>query len=82
MRVTLLSSFTAIAQSDWDNLVGRCYPFMRYGFFLALEQGGSIGQQRGWLPQYAVSGAAIGGCQRYQYWRGADAYRSGVRAVT
>ncbi|RUO40380.1 GNAT family N-acetyltransferase [Idiomarina aquatica] len=54
MRVTLLSSVTAIAQSDWDNLVGRCYPFMRYGFFLALEQGGSIGQQRGWLPQYAV----------------------------
>lgn len=30
------------------------YPFTQYDFLLALEQGGSLGPQRGWLPQYVA----------------------------
>lgn len=52
--IELSSSISAVSRDDWDNLFGRNYPFTRYDFLLALEQGGSLGPQRGWVPQYAV----------------------------
>ncbi|WP_290653357.1 GNAT family N-acetyltransferase [Idiomarina sp.] len=55
IKIELTSSVTAVSRDDWDNLFGRNYPFTRYDFLLALEQGGSLGPQRGWVPQYAVA---------------------------
>lgn len=54
INIELSSSISAVSGDDWDNLFGRNYPFTRYDFLLALEQGGSLGPQRGWVPQYAV----------------------------
>ncbi|MFP3526625.1 peptidogalycan biosysnthesis protein, partial [Pantoea sp. SIMBA_072] len=54
MRTVIHSTITTVAKDDWDRLFGSHYPFTRYDFLLALEQGGSLGLQRGWLPQYVV----------------------------
>lgn len=53
-RVELLSSITSVNASEWDDVFRDQYPFTRYHFLLALEQGRSIGPQTGWHPQYAV----------------------------
>lgn len=54
MRAVIHATITTVAKNDWDRLFGNHYPFTRYDFLLALEQGGSLGLQRGWLPQYVV----------------------------
>lgn len=53
-RVDLITSVTSLSANEWDGIFNDHYPFTRYHFFLALEQGRSIGPQTGWHPQYAV----------------------------
>ncbi|MCK7459847.1 GNAT family N-acetyltransferase [Idiomarina aminovorans] len=54
MQALIHSTITTIPKADWNRLYGSDYPFTRYDFLLALEQGGSLGPQRGWLPQYVA----------------------------
>ncbi|MDV6316601.1 GNAT family N-acetyltransferase [Idiomarina sp. HP20-50] len=54
MQAVIHSTITTIPEADWNRLFKSDYPFTRYDFLLALEQGGSLGPQRGWLPQYVV----------------------------
>lgn len=54
MRAVVHSTITSIPKADWNRLFGSDYPFTQYDFLLALEQGGSLGLQRGWLPQYVA----------------------------
>lgn len=68
ITVQLISSVTEVARDDWDNLFGYEYPFTRYDFLLALEQGGSLGPQRGWVPRYAVARSAEGAIVAIMPW--------------
>lgn len=52
--VELISSVTSLSADEWDGIFKGDYPFTRYHFLLALEQGRSIGPQTGWLPQHAL----------------------------
>lgn len=54
MRAAIHSTITSIPRADWNELFSSGYPFTQYDFLLALEQGGSLGPQRGWLPQYVT----------------------------
>lgn len=54
MRAVVHSTITSIPKADWNRLFSSGYPFTQYDFLLALEQGGSLGPQRGWLPQYVA----------------------------
>ncbi len=54
MRAVVHSTITPISKADWNGLFNSGYPFTQYDFLLALEQGGSLGPQRGWLPQYVA----------------------------
>lgn len=54
MRAVVHSTITTIPRADWSGLFKSDYPFTCYDFLLALEQGESLGPQRGWLPQYVV----------------------------
>ncbi|ASG64731.1 GNAT family N-acetyltransferase [Idiomarina piscisalsi] len=54
MRAVVHSTITSIPKADWNRLFSSGYPFAQYDFLLALEQGGSLGLQRGWLPQYVA----------------------------
>jgi uncharacterized protein len=51
---TIYSNISDIAQADWDSCAGADNPFIRYSFFHALEQSGSVGQRTGWLPRHVV----------------------------
>ena len=54
MRAVVHSTITSIPKADWNRLFSSGYPFTQYDFLLALEQGGSLGPQRGWLPQHVA----------------------------
>ncbi|MCH2455215.1 MAG: GNAT family N-acetyltransferase [Idiomarina sp.] len=54
MRAVVHSTITSIPRAVWNRLFSSDYPFTQYDFLLALEQGGSLGLQRGWLPQYVA----------------------------
>ncbi|WP_300320397.1 GNAT family N-acetyltransferase [Idiomarina sp.] len=54
MRAVVHSTITSIPKADWNRLFSSNYPFIQYDFLLALEQGGSLGPQRGWLPQHVA----------------------------
>ncbi|MBU1619815.1 MAG: GNAT family N-acetyltransferase [Gammaproteobacteria bacterium] len=58
MRFEWLSSLAEVAAADWNGLFPADYPFCRYEFLLALEQGGSVGssagKNTGWLVRHFV----------------------------
>ncbi|RUO73587.1 GNAT family N-acetyltransferase [Idiomarina seosinensis] len=54
MKAVVHTSITEIEPRQWNNLFSSDYPFLHYGFFLALEKGGSLGPQRGWVPRYVM----------------------------
>jgi predicted N-acyltransferase len=62
LTVTVLTSLSQIAQSDWDACAcpevsdgGRAVdPFTTYRFLKALEDSGSVGAGTGWDPRYLV----------------------------
>lgn len=54
MQAVVHATITTIPKADWNRLFKSDYPFTRYDFLLTLEQGGSLGPQRGWLPQYVA----------------------------
>ncbi|MDX1391307.1 MAG: GNAT family N-acetyltransferase, partial [Rheinheimera sp.] len=56
MPVQLFASITEIGQQAWDTLFAGSYPFTRYHFLAALEQGGSVDTDTaggsGWQSQH------------------------------
>lgn len=58
MRFEWLSSLAEVTAADWNGLFPADYPFCRYEFLLALEQGGSVGsnagKNTGWLVRHFV----------------------------
>lgn len=54
MQLQWLDSITKVKAEDWNSLFPADYPFTRYEFLLALEQGASVGGQTGWLVRHFV----------------------------
>lgn len=54
MRVQQINSITDIAASEWNQLAGTSYPFLRHEFLAALEQSGSVSPKTGWRPQHLL----------------------------
>ncbi|MCH8537921.1 MAG: GNAT family N-acetyltransferase [Alkalimonas sp.] len=53
-QLQCVSSLAEVKADEWDALFPTDYPFTRHAFLRALEQGGSVGGQTGWLPQYLL----------------------------
>lgn len=53
-QLRFLTSISEINAEDWDALAGKAYPFMRHGFFLALEKSSSTTAITGWQPFHVV----------------------------
>jgi uncharacterized protein len=49
-----LTSIDGIDAEVWDRLAGDAYPFLKHGFFRALEQSSSTTAITGWQPYHAV----------------------------
>lgn len=50
----LLESISEVEPSQWNDLVGDGYPFIRHEFLFALEQSGSVSEQAGWKPMHLI----------------------------
>ena len=93
MKLQVHEDIDEIPAGDWDRLAGD-NPFLRHAFLAALEHSGSVGGERGWLPQHLscrdASGTLVGALPLYlkshSYgefvfdWAWAEAYQRAGRA--
>lgn len=54
MHVQQINSLSQVSSTDWNNLSGIAYPFLRHEFLLALEESGSVCQKTGWIPAHLL----------------------------
>ncbi len=54
IQVRIVSEIDAIPAEDWDACAGDSNPFVSHAFLAALEDGGAVGAETGWLPQHLV----------------------------
>ena len=54
ISVRIASGVDAVAAEDWDACAGDGNPFVSHAFLKALEDGGAVGADTGWLPQHLV----------------------------
>jgi len=52
MQVTVHKAIAGIAPTEWNELAGHEYPFLRHDFFLAAESGGCVSPASGWTPRH------------------------------
>ncbi len=55
LQLRFLHGIEELPAADWNRLCGTDYPFLRHEFLAALEQGGSVCEQRGWSPRHVVA---------------------------
>ncbi len=54
-ELSLAESVSELGRSLWAELEGpETFPFLRYDWLLALEDSGSLGPERGWIPRHVV----------------------------
>ena len=54
IAVHILPEIDAVPAADWDACAGGDNPFVSHAFLKALEDGGAVGADTGWLPQHLV----------------------------
>ena len=54
ISVRIASGIDAVPAEDWDACAGDGNPFVSHAFLKALEDGGAVGADTGWLPQHLV----------------------------
>jgi uncharacterized protein len=54
IRVEVAHRIADIPAAEWDACAGSSNPFVRHGFFHALEESGSCSARSGWQPQHLV----------------------------
>lgn len=52
ISLRFLSSLAEVSAKQWDSLFPQDFPFTRYAFLNALEQGGSVDGNSGWRSQH------------------------------
>ena len=45
-------NIVSISKSKWEECSGKNNPFLEYDFLWCLEESGSVGQNKGWIPQH------------------------------
>ncbi len=56
MKVTVHDSIADIAASDWNDLAGSDYPFLRHEFLNLAEQTHCVAPAQGWAPRHLTIG--------------------------
>lgn len=52
MRVEVVGSIARLKASQWNQLTGDGYPFLRHEFMSAAEESGCVSPQSGWTPSH------------------------------
>lgn len=53
-EIRLCDKLATLDAAAWDRLFADDNPFCRHAFLVGLEQGGSVGESTGWLPQHLL----------------------------
>ncbi|MGB5331638.1 MAG: GNAT family N-acetyltransferase [Woeseiaceae bacterium] len=56
MKVTVHDSIADITASDWNNLAGEDYPFLRHEFLNLAEETRCVAPAQGWAPRHLTIG--------------------------
>ncbi|MAD74363.1 MAG: GNAT family N-acetyltransferase [Rheinheimera sp.] len=54
IEITLCDDLSTVSAVSWNRLFDTDMPFCQHAFLVALEQGGSVGEGSGWLPQHLL----------------------------
>ncbi|MBV2129859.1 GNAT family N-acetyltransferase [Arsukibacterium indicum] len=54
INITLCDSLAEVDAGAWNRLFNANLPFCQHAFLNGLEQGGSVGEGTGWLPQHLL----------------------------
>jgi predicted N-acyltransferase len=54
LQFSLVRSVREVPRTEWDEVWRTDYPFVQYGYLLALEESGSVGGTSGWSPCYVI----------------------------
>ncbi|HCU23671.1 MAG TPA: GNAT family N-acetyltransferase [Deltaproteobacteria bacterium] len=52
MELKILSNLKEIPRQDWNALAMGDFPFAEYDYLSAMESGGCVGAEAGWIPRY------------------------------
>ncbi|HEX5765585.1 MAG TPA: peptidogalycan biosysnthesis protein, partial [Woeseiaceae bacterium] len=52
MKVDIAASIAEIGATDWNQLAGAEFPFLRHEFLHAAESTGCVSQASGWSPRH------------------------------
>ncbi len=66
--VRIVRAIKEVGREDWDGLLDRGSPFMKWDWLDALEETGCIEEETGWLPHHLVverAGKIAGACPMY-----------------
>ena len=68
VSLRVVQKVAEVSQEDWDSLVGRASPFLKWDWLDSLEQSGCVNERTGWLPHHIIvekAGELIGACPMY-----------------
>lgn len=68
LTVKIIRKIQDVSRIDWDRLLNRGSPFMKWAWLACLEQAGCVDEQSGWLPHHIIverEGRFVGGCPMY-----------------
>lgn len=54
MQYRFIQHINDIDAEQWNQVCGTTYPFLRHEFLAALENSGSLGEDRGWQPHHLL----------------------------
>lgn len=55
LDITVHESIRSLAASEWNALAPPDFPFSDHAYLRALEEGGCVGAEQGWLPWYVAA---------------------------
>jgi predicted N-acyltransferase len=53
-RVKIIRKISDVRQNDWDRLLGKGSPFMKWDWLNSLETTGCVNEQTGWVPHHLI----------------------------
>jgi len=68
LAIRVVRKMSEVEGADWDRLLDRGSPFMKWHWLDSLEQSGCVSEKTGWLPHHIIverAGEIVGACPMY-----------------
>ncbi|TMA11863.1 MAG: hypothetical protein E6J89_06460 [Deltaproteobacteria bacterium] len=68
LAIRVVRKMSEVEGADWDRVLDRGSPFMKWHWLDSLEQSGCVSEKTGWLPHHIIverAGEIVGACPMY-----------------